>query len=130
MNQVPAKGVVAFALSCCALLGVAHAADPIPAETRLVAAPNAAAPTQLSFNIPAAQDLIVTLTDLQIPAALVSANLVITQGAAIAGKAQLAAPATSASVALPAANGDYTLYVFGVPNPGFSVGTFTACVAP
>ena len=93
MIQVPAKGVVAFALSCCALFGVAHAADPIPAETRLVAAPSAAAPTQLSINIPAAQDLIVTLTDLQIPAALVSANLVVTQGAAIAGKAQLAAPA-------------------------------------
>ena len=130
MIQVPAKGVVAFALSCCALFGVAHAADPIPAETRLVAAPSAAAPTQLSFNIPAAQDLIVTLTDLQIPAALVSANLVVTQGAAIAGKAQLAAPATTASVALPAASGDYTLYVFGVPNAGFSVGTFTACVAP
>ena len=130
MIQVPAKGVIAFALCCCAMLGVAHAADPIPAEARLVAAANAAAPTQLSFNIPAAQDLIVTLTDLQVPAALVSANLVVTQGAAIAGKAQLAAPATSAGVALPAASGDYTLYVFGVPNPGFSVGTFTACVAP
>ncbi|HEY2145636.1 MAG TPA: hypothetical protein VGH12_06160 [Steroidobacteraceae bacterium] len=130
MNLLPAKGIVAFAWSCCALLGVAHAADPLPAETRLVAAAGAAAPTQLAFNIPAAQDLIVTLTDLQIPGSLASADIVITQGAAIAGMAQLAAPATTATFPLPAANGDYTLYVFGVPNAAFSVGTFTACVAP
>jgi hypothetical protein len=129
MFQLPAKRFVAFAICCC-VLGVAHATDPLPAETRLVAASSAATSTQLSFNIPAAQDLIVTFTDLQIPAALVSASVVIAQGAAIAGTAQLAAPATSATVSLPAATGDYTLTVFGVPNPGFSVGTFTVCVAP
>jgi hypothetical protein len=129
MFHLTAKGFVAVAICCCAL-GVAHATAPLPAETRLVAAPGAATSTQLSFNIPAAQDLIVTITDLQIPAALVSANVVIAQGAALAGTAQLAAPATSATVALPAAVGVYTLYVFGVPNSGFSVGTFTVCVAP
>jgi hypothetical protein len=129
MIQMPAKGFVAFAICYC-VLGVAHATDPLPAETRLVAASGAATTTQLSFNIPAAQDLIVTLTDLQIPAALVSAGVVVAQGAAIAGTAQLAAPATSATVSLPAATGDYTLYVFGQPNSGFSVGTFTVCVAP
>jgi hypothetical protein len=132
MVQLPAKGFIGFAISCFALFGVAHATDPLPAETRLVSAAGAptSMPPQLSFTIPAAQDLIVTLTDLQIPAALVSANVVITQGAAIVGKAPLAAPATSATVPLPAANGDYTLYVFGVPNADFSVGTFTVCVAP
>jgi hypothetical protein len=130
MIQVPAKGFVAFTLCYCALLGVAHAADPLPAETRLVAAPGSPTTTQLSFNIPAAQDLVVTLTDLQIPAALVSAGVVIAQGATLAGTAQLAAPATSATVSLPAATGDYTLFVFGQPNAGFSVGTFTVCVAP
>jgi hypothetical protein len=129
MFQLSAKGFVVFAICCC-VLGVAHATDPLPAETRLVAASDAPTSTQLSFNIPAAQDLIVTFTDLQIPAALVSASVVIAQGAAIAGTAQLAAPATSATVSVPAATGDYTLYVFGVPNPGFSVGTFTVCVAP
>jgi hypothetical protein len=129
MIQMPAKGFVAFAICYC-VLGVAHAADPLPAETRLVSASGAATTTQLSFNIPAAQDLTVTFTDLQIPAALVSAGVVIAQGAAIAGSAQLAAPATSATVSLPAAVGDYTLFVFGQPNAGFSVGTFTVCVAP
>jgi hypothetical protein len=130
MIRMPAKGLVAFAISYCMLLGVAHAAVPLPPETRLVAATSAASPTALAFNIPIAQDLVVTLTDLQVPAALVSAGVVVTQGAAIAGSAQLAAPATSATISLPAANGDYTLYVFGVPNPGYSVGTFTVCVAP
>jgi hypothetical protein len=129
MIQIPAKGFVAFAICCC-VLGVAHAADPLPAETRLVAAAGAATTTQQSFNIPAAQDLVVTFTDLQIPAALISAGVVVTQGAAIAGSAQLAAPATTATVSLPAAAGDYTLYVFGQPNAGFSVATFTVCVAP
>jgi hypothetical protein len=130
MIRMPSKGVVACALFCCMLLGVAHATDPLPPETRLAAATGAAPPTEMSFNIPSAQDLVVTLTDLQVPAALVSAGVVVTQGAAIAGSAQLAAPATSATISLPAANGDYTLYVFGVPNAGFSVGTFTACIAP
>jgi hypothetical protein len=130
MFQLPAKGFVAFVICYCALLGVAHATDPLPAETRLVAAPGSPTTTQLSFNIPTAQDLVVTLTDLQIPAAMASASVVITQGAALAGTAQLAAPATSATVALPAATGDYTMFVFGQPNSGFSVGTFTVCVAP
>jgi hypothetical protein len=124
------KGIVGLAFVCFAWVGVAHAADPLPAETRLVAAANAAAPTQMPFTIAATQDLVVTLTDLQVPGALVSAGIVVTQGSAIAGMAQLAAPATSANFPLPAANGDYTLYVFGVPNANFSVGTFTVCVAP
>jgi hypothetical protein len=130
MFRIPAKAVAASTIFFCMLLGVAHAADPLPPQTRLVAAPSAPTPTKLSFNIPAAQDLVVTLTDLKVPAALVSASVVVTQGAAIAGTAQLAAPATSATASLAAATGDYTLYVFGVPNPGFSVGTFTVCVAP
>jgi hypothetical protein len=130
MFQLPAKGFLAFVIFYCLPLGVAYAADPLPAETRLVAAPGSPTSTQLSFTIPTAQDLVVTLTDLQIPAALVSAGVVISQGAALAGSAQLAAPASSATVSLPAATGDYTLFVFGQPNAGFSVGTFTVCVAP
>jgi len=125
MFQFPAKGFLAFAIFCCLPLGVAYAADPLPAETRLVAAPGSPTSTQLSFNIPTAQDLVVTLTDLQIPAAMVSASVVVAQGAALAGTAQLASPATSATVSLPGATGDYTLFVFGQPNAGFSVGTYT-----
>ena len=130
MFQLPAKGVLAFAIFYCAPFAIARAADPLPAETRLVATAAAPTPTQSSFNIPAAQDLVVTLTDLQVPAALTSANVVITQAAGIVGTAQLSAPASSASASISAATGDYTLYVFGVPSTGFSVGTFTVCVAP
>jgi hypothetical protein len=128
--QTPAKAVVAFAIFYGTLLSAAHATDPLPAETRMVASANAPAPTQASFNIPATQDLVVTFTDLQVPGPVVSASVVVTQGVTIAAMAQLAAPATTAAASLPAANGDYTLYVIGVPNPGFSVGTFTVCVAP
>jgi hypothetical protein len=127
---MPMRGFICLAIFCFASQGAARAAVPLPAETRLVSAAGAAAPTQLPFTIAATQDLVVTLTDLQVPGPLVSAGVVVTQGSAVAGMAQLAAPATSANFPLPAANGDYTLYVFGVPNANFSVGTFTVCVAP
>jgi hypothetical protein len=137
MIQLPAKGLAAL-LMCCAT-GGAYAAGTSPAaaplvapgtETQLVATSTAAPPTQQSFTIATAEDLVVTLTDLQIPAALVSAGVVVTQAGAVAGSAQLAAPATTATVALPSASGDYTIYVFGVPSTTTNVGTFTACVAP
>lgn len=130
MFQLPAKGLGALALSVCALFGIAHAADPLPASTQLVAATGAAPPTQVTFSIATAQDLVVTLTDLQTPAAVVSAGVVVTQAGAIAASAQLASPATTATASLPGATGNYTLYVFGVPNASFSVGQFTVCVAP
>ena len=115
----------------CSLFSLsANATDLIPAETQIVAASNAAPPVQQTFTIATAQDLIVTLTDLQIPAQLISAGVVVTQGSAIAGKTQLAAPATSATVSIPGAVGDFTVYVFGVPNANDSVGTFSLCVAP
>ena len=133
MIQIPAKGFVAFAICCC-VLGVAHAADPLPAATQLVAAGTAATPTQRTFTITAAAtpapDLVVTLTDLQIPAELASAGVVVTQAGAIAGSAQLTAPALNASISLPAASGDFTIDVFGVPGSVYSVGTFSVCVAP
>ena len=134
MILTPAMRLAALAV-CCAMFGVVRAQTPaaltVPLqETQLVAASNAAAPTQLSFTITAAEDLVVTLTDLQIPAELASAGVVVTQAAAVVGSGQLTAPATNASVSLPAASGAYTLYVFGVPNTSYSVGSFSVCVAP
>jgi len=128
------------ALSLCCITGFAHAAatsSATPAlavpvqETQLVSASTAAVatPGPESFTIATAADYVVTLTDLQIPAALASAGVVVTQNGAIAGSAQFTAPATNASVSLPSASGDYTLYVFGAPNTSYSVGTFTLCVA-
>jgi hypothetical protein len=67
---------------------------------------------------------------LQIPAELTSAGVVVTQAGAIVGSGQLTAPATNASVSLPAASGVYTLTVFGAPGASFSVGSYSLCVAP
>ena len=62
-------------------------------------------------------DLIVTFTDFQTPAPLATASVVVTQGAAIVGTAHAARhPATTATLALPAAVGQYTLRVIGTPN--------------
>jgi hypothetical protein len=134
MILMPAMRHVALFL-CCALFGMAHAQSAAPLtvplqETQLVAAGTAAAPIQQTFTISTSEDLVVTLTDLEIPAELVSAGVVVTQDGAIAGSGQLAAPATNASVSLPAASGVYTLYVFGVPNANYSVGSYSVCVAP
>ena len=108
----------------------AQSTDPLPAETRLVASSTAAAATEDDFTIAAPQDLAVTLTDLQVPAALTTATVVVTQGGAVVGSATLTAPATSATVPIAGAKGQYVLRVFGAPNANDSVGTFTVCVAP
>src|SRR5579859_2135386 len=132
MIKMPAMGLAVLA-TCCAF-GAANAADPLPAQTQLVGASTAAAPTQRSFTITPATtpppDLVVTLTDLKIPAELASAGVVVTQAGAIAGSAQLTAPATNATVSLPAASGNFTIAVFGAPDATSSVGTFSVCVAP
>ncbi len=117
--------------------GFAQAADPLPAETRLVAVSGAPAASEVTFTIASSEDLIVTLTDRQVPAALSTASVVVTQGGAIVGSkppgsgtATLIPPATAATLTIPAAVGQYTLRVIGAPNASYSVGTFTVCVAP
>jgi hypothetical protein len=129
MSQMP-KWLVGFALLARVLIGHAQSPDPLPPETVLVGASGTPAATQESFTISPAEDLVVTLTDLQVPAALSSATVVVSQGSSITGDATLASPATTATFTIPAATGQYTLQVFGEPNSSFSVGTFTVCVAP
>ena len=132
MILIPAIRRAALGI-CCAMLGIAHAADPLPAETQLVAASTAGttSPTQpVTFTINPAEDLVVTLTDLEIPAELTSAGVVVTQAGAIVGSGQLAAPATNASVSMPAVSGIYTLYVFGVPGAVLQCGHVTPCASP
>ena len=129
MIRVP-KWLPAVTLLAPMLAAHAQAIDPLPPETRLVAVSGAPAPTEETFSISAAQDLVVTLTDLQVPAELSTATVVVTQADALIGSATLTSPATSASFPIAGANGPYTLRVFGSPNSGFSVGTFTVCVAP
>src|SRR5450631_2389458 len=108
----------------------AQATDPLSPETHLVGVSGAAAATAETFTIATAQDLLVTFTDLQTPAALTDARVVVTQGASIVGMATWAPPALTATVSLPGAVGLYTSRVIGTPNATFNVGTFTVCVAP
>jgi hypothetical protein len=136
MIQRLPRWVPVVALLLPAIVARAQTADPLPAETRLVGLSSAPASTEENFSIAAAQDLTITLTDLQTPSALASASVVVTQAGAIVqiatgnAAATLAPPATSATVSIPGAMGQYTLRVFGTPNAAYSVGTFSVCVAP
>jgi hypothetical protein len=121
---------LAVALLICAVSAHSQTGDLLPPETRLVGLSTAPAASAEDFTIAASEDLVVTLTDLQVPAALSTATVVVTQGGKLVGNATLAAPATSASMPISGAVGQYTLRVFGAPNASYSVGTFTVCVAP
>jgi hypothetical protein len=128
MHMLP-KWLLAVALAS-PLLSHAQSADPLPPSTRLVGLNGTPAPTQEQFTIQTAADLVVTLTDLQSPAALGSATVVVTQNGSLVGNASFASPATSANFTLKGAVGQYSLWVFGEPGSSFSVGTYTVCVAP
>jgi hypothetical protein len=110
----------------------AHAETPLAPETVLVAASGAPAPTQETFTIAASTDLTVTFTDLQTPAALSAASVAVTQGASLVSMTTLAAGATTATLSLPAAVGQYTLRVIATPNATATpaAGSFSVCVAP
>jgi hypothetical protein len=126
-----------IATAClCPMWVVAQSTDPLPPQTQLVAVSAAPAATQETFTIAAVAsgstqpDLVVTFTDLQTPSSLTAASVVVTQGASIVGTTALAAAATTATLALPAAVGQYTLRVIGTPNATAGAGTFSVCVAP
>jgi len=129
------RGVFAIAFAF-PVMAAAQSSGLLPPETQLVAVSGAAAATQETFTIAAVAsgtaqpDLLVTFTDFQTPAALVSASIVVTQGAAIVGTTSLASGAANATLPLPAAVGQFTLRVFGTPNAVSGVGTFNVCVAP
>ena len=127
---LPARLMVAVALLAPPFAARAQTVDPLPPETRLVSASGAAAATEDDFTIASAQDLIVTLTDSQVPAELSTATVVVTQAGTLVGSATLAPPATTASVKISGAVGQYVLRVIGAPNASYSFGTFTVCVAP
>jgi len=130
MNHAPPARLLGAALLAMAIAAHAQSTDPLPPETVLVGVPGAPAATEQRFTISTAEDLVVTLTDLQVPAALSSASVVVTQAGSIVGDASLASPATSATFPITGAIGQYVLRVFGEPNASFSVGTYTVCVAP
>jgi hypothetical protein len=124
------RGVCVAAALCAPVWAYAQAAQPLAPTTNLVAVTGAPAATEESFTIATAQDLTVTLKDFQVPAPLATATVVVTQGAALVNMTTLSAPASSATLALPGAVGQYTLRVIGTPNTTAGVGTFNVCVAP
>jgi hypothetical protein len=135
MIQNLARWLIALA-PLCPMWAAAQSADPLPPQTQLVAVNGAPAATQETFTIAAVAsgstqpDLIVTFTDFQTPAALSAASVVVTQGAAIVGTTALAGTAKTATLALPAAVGQYVLRVIGTPDAKAGEGTFSVCVAP
>lgn len=135
MIQCLPRWVIAIAWLC-PMWAAAQSTDPLPPQTQLVAVSGAPAATEETFTIAAVAsgstqpDLVVTFTDLVTPAALSAASVVVTQGTSVVGTTALAAAATTATLALPAAVGQYTLRVIGTPNAAAGVGTFTVCVAP
>src|ERR1700743_1460488 len=108
-------------------LGSGARADTLLNQTNIVGLPAQAAPSQHAFTDMTAEALTVTLTDFQTPAAFTSLQIAVTLGDTLVGSATVDATHT-ASVALPAAAGNYTLYVVGTPDSTQGFGSFGACV--
>jgi plastocyanin len=105
-------------------------ADVLLDETNLVGLPTVAAPSSFSFTAATAQALTLTLTDLQIPAAFTSVQVAVTLGDVLVGSATVNPATHTATLAIPAASGNYTLNVIGTPSASQGLGSFGVCVAP
>jgi hypothetical protein len=103
-------------------------------QTSIVAATGVAAASEFSFTATTAEALVVTLKDVQTPAAFQSLQIAVTLGDTLVGQASVdgTTGVTSASISLPAATGNYKFHVIGTPtNSGFgSFGSFSVCTAP
>jgi hypothetical protein len=109
--------------------GLAHA-DVLLDQTNLIGLPTVAAPSAFSFTASTAQALTLTLTDLQTPAAFSSLQVAVTLGDTLVGSAAINPTTHLATLAIPAAAGNYTLHVIGTPNTAQGFGAFGVCVAP
>ncbi len=118
-----------FAALCCAGLAGAVRADTLLDQTNAVGLPTVAPPSQYSFTETTAEALTVTLTDLGEPAAFQNLQIAVTLDDALVGSASVDSTGT-ATVAVPAATGNYTLHVVGTPDATQGFGSFGVCVAP
>jgi plastocyanin len=109
--------------------GSAHASVLLD-ETKLIGLPSVAAPSEYSFTATTAQALTLTITDFQVPAAFSSLQVAVTLGDALVGSATVDPTTHVATVAIPAAAGNYTVNVIGTPNAVQGFGSFGVCVAP
>jgi hypothetical protein len=105
-------------------------ADVLLDQTDLVGLPSVAAPSEYSFTATAAQALTLTLTDFQTPAAFTSLQVAVTLGDVLVGSASVDPATHVATLAIPAAAGNYILHVIGTPDTTQGFGSFGACVAP
>ena len=110
----------------------AAVADTLLNQATEIGTAGVALPSEYSFTATTAQALTVTLTDLQVPAAFAPASLqiAVTLGNTLVGTATVQSGAKTATVAVPAAAGSYTLHVIGTPDATLGVGSFGVCVAP
>jgi len=118
------------AASIAALAAAAAQADVVLDETNLVGLPSAAAPAKYSFTAATAQALTLTLADFATPAAFGSLQVAVTLGDKLVGSAMVEAATHEATVAIPAAAGDYAVNVIGTPDSTAGYGGFGVCVAP
>lgn len=118
------------AASIAALAAGVARADVVLDETNLIGLPSVAAPAEYSFTAATAQALTLTLTDFATPAAFGSLQMAVTLADKLVGSAMVDAATHEATVAIPAAAGDYTVDVIGTPDTTAGYGSFGACVAP
>jgi plastocyanin len=127
MQNPLVKFIVAGLTAVAALSGMASA-DVLLDSTTLVGLPAVAAPAELAFTATTAEALTVTLTDLQAPAAFSTLQIAVTLGDTLVGSANVDATTHTATVAIPAATGNYVLHVVGTPDATQMIGGFGACV--
>jgi hypothetical protein len=126
MHRLLATLVIGASLIGTCVGGIARAVT-LLSQTNIVGMPTAAAPSQHAFTDMTAEALTVTLTDFQTPASFGSLQIAVTLGDALVGSASVDASHT-ATIALPAASGTYTLYVVGTPDSTQGFGSFGVCI--
>ena len=103
-------------------------------QVNLVGLPTVAQPSQFSFTAATAQALTVTLTDFQVPAAFTLLQVAVTLGNTLVGQATVMPGTPTVTLPVPAAAGNYTVNVVGLPAivaPSTQgSGSFGVCVAP
>jgi plastocyanin len=132
-RKSPRRAVVRFLLAAAAgagFAGGAARADVLLDQTSIVGAASVAPPAEYSFTATTAQALTLTLNDIQIPAAFQSLQVAVTLGDSLVGSVAVDATTHKGTLNIPAAAGNYTLHVIGLPDATQNIGSFGVCVAP
>jgi hypothetical protein len=109
------------------LAGAVHA-DVLLDEAKLIGLSTVALPSEHAFTATAAEALTLTVTDIQAPAPFVSLQIGVTLGDTLVGTILVDPASHTATLAIPAAAGNYVVRVIGVPDATSGIGSFGACV--